>query len=176
MCRVFKKKNQSGGFLQAALTTDQTEDEEQHFSQIKLVSYSSPSFAPLLLHDPKQTHHMQHHHLTLHYNYDHHHHHHSNNNNRNNNNMEAYNSMHLPQLFSPETVANPTTTNCYLSPLSNDNTCMDAEAPTRLPSSSDWSFMDKLLASHHGTHNNIDPRFQLLSQSNKLHNHHYLST
>ncbi|EEF40887.1 protein SOMBRERO isoform X2 [Ricinus communis] len=119
VCRVFKKKNQTRGFLPEAA-------QEEHFSHMK-AGASSVSM------EPKQ-HHMQ---ALYDYNFD--------------------GSMHLPQLFSPESAAVPPS---FVTPLSLNT--MDIECSQnllRLTSTScglvqperfhgDWSFLDKLLASH----------------------------
>jgi hypothetical protein len=121
VCRVFKKKNQTRGFLPEV-------SQEEHFSQMK----ASASSLPL---EPKQNH-MQS--IYDDYTFD--------------------GSMHLPQLFSPESAVAPS----FVSPLSLNN--MDdiecSQNLLRLTSTGcglvqpagrfngDWSFLDKLLASH----------------------------
>lgn len=81
-------------------------------------------------------------------------------------------SMHLPQLFSPESAATPS----FVSPLSLNN--MDIECSQnllRLTSSSsglvqherfsgDWSFLDKLLASHQSLDHNLQNKCNASSQ------------
>ncbi|KAF9677021.1 hypothetical protein SADUNF_Sadunf08G0063900 [Salix dunnii] len=127
VCRVFKKKNQTRGFLPEV-------SQEVHFPHMK----ASASSFPL---DPKQ-----------------------------NQLQSLYHdstfdgSMHLPQLFSPESVVAPS----FASPLSlnhmNDIEC--SQNLLRLTSTGcgfehpagrfngDWSLLDKLLASHQ----NLDPQ------------------
>ncbi|KAG6763864.1 hypothetical protein POTOM_031308 [Populus tomentosa] len=121
VCRVFKKKNQTRGFLPEV-------SQEVHFSHMK----ASASSFPL---DPKQNH--------LQSLYD---------------DYTLDGSMHLPQLFSPDSAVAPS----FVSPLSLNN-MNDIECSQNLlrlapggcgfvhPAgrfNGDWSFLDKLLASH----------------------------
>lgn len=137
VCRVFKKKNQSRGFL-----PDVAQDD--HFSHMK-VSSSSASM------EHKQNH-MQ---ALYDYSFD--------------------GSMHLPQLFSPESAVAPS----FITPLPLNtmdiNEC--SQNLLRLTSSgcglvqpervnSDWSFLDKLLASQQSldqqSQSKRDPSFHLV--------------
>ncbi|XP_044480593.1 protein SOMBRERO-like [Mangifera indica] len=120
VCRVFKKKNHNRSFPEEG-------GQEEHFSYNMKTSGSS---APL---EQKQNH------LQSLYDY------------------TFDGSMHLPQLFSPESVVAPS----FVSPISLNT--MDLERSQnllRLTSTTsglmqqgrfngDWSFLDKLLASHH---------------------------
>ncbi|XP_012066669.1 protein SOMBRERO isoform X2 [Jatropha curcas] len=125
VCRVFKKKNQNRGSLV----------EESNYSCMMKGNASSSSILDM---EPNKQNHIQ----PL-YDY--------------NNNNSFDGSMHLPQLFSPESP--------FISPPISLNT-MDIECSQnllRLTSSTgcgllqperfngDWSFLDKLLASHQST-------------------------
>ncbi|KAJ9183281.1 hypothetical protein P3X46_007159 [Hevea brasiliensis] len=118
VCRVFKKKNQSRGYLPDAA-------QEDHFSHMKASSSS-------LSMEHKQNH-MQ---ALYDYSFD--------------------GSMHLPQLFSPESAV----ASSFVSPIPLNNVDIEcSQNLLRLTSSGcglvqperfngDWSFLDKLLASH----------------------------
>ncbi|KAJ4824085.1 hypothetical protein Tsubulata_043115, partial [Turnera subulata] len=124
VCRVFKKKNQCRGFMPEVT-------QEDHFTNHHHMKASASS-APM---EPKQSH------LQGLYDY------------------TFDGSMHLPQLFSPESAVGQQS---FISPPSLNT--MDIECShnlLRLTSSgcglvqperlnSDWSFLDKLLASHQG--------------------------
>ncbi|KAI9162374.1 hypothetical protein LWI28_026679 [Acer negundo] len=128
VCRVFKKKNHTRCF-QAEVA------QEEHLNYIK--GSASASSAPLVL-EPKQNH-LQPAVLPLYHDY-----------------SFDHGSMHLPQLFSPESsAAGPS----FISPLSLNTTDIEcSQNLLRLTSTGcgpvhherfngDWSFLDKLLAS-----------------------------
>ncbi|GMY33058.1 protein SOMBRERO [Fagus crenata] len=144
VCRVFKKKNHNRSFQ----LPDEVTHHEEHLSlnthmNSKQASGSGPA---LLLQEPKQ-----HQHLQALYDY-----------------TTFDGTMHLPQLFSPESaVAGPIS---FISPMSLNP--MDIECSQNLLRlttggggcgglmqqaeryNGDWSFLDKLLASHH--HHTLD--------------------
>ncbi|XP_015932495.1 protein SOMBRERO [Arachis duranensis] len=145
VCRVFKKKNQSRGFQQ------EIEEEEHH--HLAAAHQHMRGVASQQVLDPKHHHHLQHHQGL----YD------NENNNNYTNNFDG--SMHLPQLFSPEssvaTAAAHTSMNAMdilecsqnLLRLTTTSGCglnlMQQQHGERF--NGDWSFLDKLLASHHGS-------------------------
>ena len=126
VCRVFKKKNQNRGFQQEI-------EEEEHLTHMR-------ASGPCQVLEPK------HHHMQGLYDY------------------TFDGSMHLPQLFSPESAVAHTS-------LASSMNAMDilecSQNLLRLTTTTgcglnlmqqpgerfngDWSFLDKLLASHHGT-------------------------
>ncbi|XP_027343937.1 protein SOMBRERO [Abrus precatorius] len=130
VCRVFKKKNQTRGFQQEI-------EEEEHLTHMR-------TSGPCQVLEPKHHHH---HHMQGLYDY-----------------SSFDGTMHLPQLFSPESAVAPT------SSLASSMNAMDilecSQNLLRLTTTSgcglnlmqqqgerfngDWSFLDKLLASHHG--------------------------
>ncbi|KAJ7949056.1 putative NAC domain-containing protein [Quillaja saponaria] len=157
VCRVFKKKNINRGYQLPEIG----EEDQNLMSHSHMIKESSSNNCQVIL-EPKQNHHRHHHLQTL---YGH------------NYGLDYSNSMHLPQLFSPESTV--PTSSSFFSPL---NTNMDAiecsQNLLRLTSSSsssnacglnlmqqqerfngcggDWSFLDKLLASHHHQGQQLD--------------------
>ncbi|KAK4285597.1 hypothetical protein QN277_002275 [Acacia crassicarpa] len=101
VCRVFKKKNFNRGFQQ-----EMEEDEQIMSHHMASTSTASHNNCMKVLEPLKHVHHQHHHHqgLVLPYYDDGHH----NNINNNNNYSSCFNaSMHLPQLFSPESAVPP---------------------------------------------------------------------
>ncbi|XP_065854061.1 NAC domain-containing protein 76 [Euphorbia lathyris] len=154
VCRVFKKKTQTRGFLPENL---QEEAQQKHyFSQTTTTSSSLslmeplpvpvPLPLPLPLHLPNK-----HTHIQSQYDY---------------NSFET--SMHLPQLFSPESSTflppnfslNNMDVECSqnLLRLTSDALLQQQQQPQTTTDhrfhGGDWSFLDKLLASHH--HHSLD--------------------
>ncbi|XP_061353957.1 protein SOMBRERO [Gastrolobium bilobum] len=126
VCRVFKKKSQNRGFQQEI-------EEEEHLTHMR-------TSGPCQILEPK--HHMQ---GLYDYSFD--------------------GSMHLPQLFSPESVVAPTSLSspmnamdileCSQNLLRLTTTTTNGCGLNLMPQqgerfNGDWSFLDKLLASHHG--------------------------
>ncbi|XP_054816287.1 NAC domain-containing protein 76-like isoform X1 [Prosopis cineraria] len=171
VCRVFKKKNFNRGFQHEM-------EDEQIMSHMASTSTASSNCMKVL--EPlKHHHHLHHHHhqgLVLPYDDDHH-----NNNNNSNYNNSNYSScfnasMHLPQLFSPESAVPPilatssssstatmnpldvlhcshnllrlaSTTSSSSSPGGLISSLMQQQQGDQRLNSGDWSFLDKLLAS-----------------------------
>ncbi|KAK7323758.1 hypothetical protein VNO77_27249 [Canavalia gladiata] len=132
VCRVFKKKNQNRGFQQEI-------EEEEHITQH--MRTGGPCQQVL---EPKHHHH---HHMQGLYDY--------------NNSFDG--TMHLPQLFSPESTVPPTSSLNAMDILECSQNLLRLTTTTSacglnlMPQqqqgerfSGDWSFLDKLLASHHG--------------------------
>lgn len=176
VCRVFKKKNHNRGYQpEFAHHQDQEHD---HFANMK----ASGSHAPVLLdhHEPKQNHH----HLEALCDYT--------------SNFDHAGSMHLPQLFSPESAV----ASSFVSPNTINLNTMDIECSQnllRLTSTAaaaagcgqlmqqqerslinggDWSFLDKLLTSHqsldhhHSSHTRCNnPSSSAQQQLNNSHEH-----
>lgn len=151
VCRVFKKKNHINRGFQAAENIDCQEERVPYYTNMK-----ASGSAPVVLVEPKQNHH--HHHLQSLHDYG-------------STSFDGF--MHLPQLFSPD---HHQTTSSAPSFISNLNT-MDIECsqnllrltstttststagsscglvvPQQQRFNGDWSFLDKLLASHHSLH------------------------
>ncbi|KAK7271377.1 hypothetical protein RJT34_27215 [Clitoria ternatea] len=124
VCRVFKKKNQNRGFQH------EIEEEEHHLNHMR-------TSGPCQVLEPK--HHMQ---GGL-YDY---------------NNFDG--TMHLPQLFSPESAVPPSTSMNAMDILECSQNLLRLTTTTGCGLNlmqqhgerfnGDWSFLDKLLASHHG--------------------------
>ncbi|XP_028773382.1 NAC domain-containing protein 76-like [Neltuma alba] len=133
VCRVFTKKNLNRGYLQP-----EKEEEEYLATQMRTRSGSNQQVL-----DPRQHyHHRHHHHMQA--LYDHH-------------NYSLDGSIHLPQLFSPESAVLPNAMDevvecshnlLKLTSGSNNGGC---GLNLNLSNYNDdhWSFLDKLLASHH---------------------------
>ncbi|WCJ28451.1 NAC domain-containing protein 76 [Euphorbia peplus] len=164
VCRVFKKKTQTRGFL-----PDNLQEQEQHyFSQTKQTQSLSLMEPNNYKNTPNNIHNSQ-------FDY---------------NSFETSSSMHLPQLFSPESSS-------FLPPNFSLNT-IDVECSQnllRLTSSSgcgsllqqqshtmadhrfhgagvgDWSFLDKLLASNQ--HQSLDQNKGINNSSSANHHHHH---
>lgn len=148
VCRVFKKKNTNRSYQQ------EIEEEDHH-----MINHMRSTNGPNHFLEPKHHHHMQQ--LGL-YDY-------------NNNTTTTFDgTIHLPQLFSPESaIAAPPTSfhnssmdilECSqnLLRLTTTNTSsglnlmqQQQQQGERLISGSDWSFLDKLLASHNGMDLNL---------------------
>ncbi|KAG2664352.1 hypothetical protein I3760_16G078400 [Carya illinoinensis] len=145
VCRVFKKKNHCRVFQ------PESAQEAEHFTQMK-----ASGSAPVLL-EPKQTH------LQPLYDY------------------KFDGPMHLPQLFSPESAfAQPS----FISPASLNT--MDIQCSQNLLRltaggfagfmqqerfNGDWSFLDKLLASHHQSMDHQHPQSKCNSSSHQVPDH-----
>ncbi|KAM2042603.1 hypothetical protein ACFX16_036276 [Malus domestica] len=154
VCRVFKKKNHNRGYQPEFAHQDHREHD--HFTNMK----ASGSHVPIL--QDHYDHHQQkqnHHHLEGLYNYP--------------SSFDHAGSMHLPQLFSPESAV---AASSFVSPHNINLNTMDIECSQNLLrltstaaaaaaaasgscglmqqqersfiSGGDWSFLDKLLASH----------------------------
>ncbi|MED6222060.1 hypothetical protein PIB30_060869 [Stylosanthes scabra] len=168
VCRVFKKKNQVRGVHQ------EIEEEEHHLAAHQHMR----GLTTQQVLDPKHHHHMQNHQGL----YD---------NNNYSNNFDG--SMHLPQLFSPESSAAAAAAAAHSTPmnamdilecshnllrLTTTNGCglnlMQQQGGERF--NGDWSFLDKLLASHHGTtmenHHHHNNKCSNDNNSNNLHHQH----
>lgn len=184
VCRVFKKKNHTmnRGFHPDINGHDQ-EEHDYMSSSANMKACGSGSVVELdhHHHQPKQNHH--HHHVQALYDY-----------------TPFDGSVHLPQLFSPETSAPPS----LISPLSLNS--MDviecSQNLLRLTSTSgtathgtgptcgglgglqqqerfnggDWSFLDKLLASHHNHLQQQDHHHPKCITPPSSSNHHLLAT
>lgn len=151
VCRVFKKKNHINRGFQPAENINGQEEHVHDYTNMK-----TSGSAPVVLVEPKQNHH---HHLQALCDYG------------------CFDgSMHLPQLFSPDhhTSSAPS----FISPVVSNLNTMDIECSQnllRLTSTTststgttstgsrgvlvqqdrfngDWSFLEKLLASHHSLH------------------------
>lgn len=175
VCRVFKKKNHNRGYQpEFGLHQDQEHD---HFTNMK----TSGSHAPLQLdhdhHQPKQNHQ----HLEALYDYT--------------SSFDHAGSMHLPQLFSPESAV---AASSFVSPNNINLNTMDIECSQnllRLTSTAagcgqlvqqqersfinggDWSFLDKLLQSHqsiyhHHHHSSSHSKCNPSSSTQQLNNSH----
>lgn len=156
VCRVFKKKNTSRGYQQEI-------EEEDHIMN-HMRTTNAPCHNNIL--EPKHHHHMQQQQGLL-YDY-----------NNNNNSFDA--TIHLPQLFSPESAVPPPPPTSF--PSSMDILeCSQNLLRLTTPASSglnlmqqqgerfhgDWSFLDKLLASHNG----IDHHHTLRNKCNTNNQH-----
>ncbi|EXB62695.1 Protein SOMBRERO [Morus notabilis] len=167
VCRVFKKKTHNRGF-QPEISNNQAELEAADYSHMK----ASSSSAPLVVdhHNHQSKHH--HHHLPQLYDY-------------------AFDgSMHLPQLFCPESVVPAIPP--FVSPLISLNT-MDLECsqnllrltsnglvPTpppeqRFNGSGDWTFLDKLLANSYHHHHQQHPAHQAKCHPSTPSDHHHVA-
>ncbi|PON51226.1 NAC domain containing protein [Parasponia andersonii] len=144
VCRVFKKKNHTRSFQPEI--ADHSNQEDISYQQMKA---SGSSSAPLVVdHHQHQPKHLQQ--LYDNYAFDHH------------------ASMHLPQLFSPESHAvNPA---AFVSPAAGislstmdlecsqnllrltSNGCGGLQVPPERFNGGDWTFLDKLLANSHHHH------------------------
>ncbi|KAL5540223.1 hypothetical protein UlMin_044169 [Ulmus minor] len=187
VCRVFKKKNQTREYQQEISTTHHHHHhQEESYGHMK----ASGSCAPLLdhhHHQPKQYYHHHHHpHLQSLYDY------------------TFDGSMHLPQLFSPESVvaaanAAAAAAPSFVSPLSlntmdlecsqnllrlttsttNSTNCGQLVQQQERFNNGDWTFLDKLLASHNNNnthhHSGLDhlKGNQNPSSSSQLHHDHH---
>lgn len=154
VCRVFKKKNTTRGFQQQEI------EEEEHFSHMMRPTNNGPCHQILE---------SKHHHHNMQGLYD---------------SSSFDGTIHLPQLFSPESAAvaptncmntmdilecsqnllrlTTTTTGCGL------NLMQQQQGDQRF--TGDWSFLDKLLASHHPT----QPHHAVGSTSAQKFPFHYL--
>ncbi|OMO84833.1 No apical meristem (NAM) protein [Corchorus capsularis] len=166
VCRVFKKKSHNRGNFQADYS-----HQEENFTHIKNNTSNLASSAHQM--EPR------HNHLQALYDY----------------NSSFDGSMHLPQLFCPESAAAAAAAaaSSFLSPVSNLNS-IDLECSQnllRLTSSAagggglmqqerfngEWSFLDKLLAtSHHHHHHGLDQQQHTQSNSKMDHHHHHVGT
>lgn len=132
VCRVFKKKNQTRSFLPESIQEELDEQQQQqHYLSHHIKPISSSSMQPK--------------HSQIQSLYDHY--------------SSFDGSMHLPQLFSPESAFMPPPSfplnnmdiECSqnLLRLTSSNGCGSMlQAPTDHRFHGDWSFLDKLLASH----------------------------
>ncbi|KAM1122917.1 hypothetical protein FF1_004365 [Malus domestica] len=182
VCRVFKKKNHNKGY-QPEFAHHQDHQEHDHFTNMK----ASGSHAPILLdhhdhHQQKQNHHR----LEGLYDYP--------------SSFDHAGSMHLPQLFSPESAV---AASSFVSPHNINLNTMDIECSQNLLrltstaaaaaaaasgncglvqqqersfiSGGDWTFLDKLLASHQNldiNHSTSQTKCNPSSSTQQLSNSH----